>query len=86
MKQTAEKVKTVYGGKVAVGFAGSVADAFELSEKFEAKLEQYGGNLSRSAVELAKDWRNEKIMHKLDALLIAADRDAILVISGGGES
>jgi ATP-dependent HslUV protease subunit HslV len=85
MKQTAEKVKTVYGGKVAVGFAGSVADAFELSEKFEAKLEQYGGNLSRSAVELAKDWRNEKIMHKLDALLIAADRDAILVISGGGE-
>ncbi len=85
MKQTAEKVKTVYGGKGAVGFAGSVADAFELSEKFEAKLEQYGGNLSRSAVELAKDWRNEKIMHKLDALLIAADRDAILVISGGGE-
>lgn len=85
MKQTAEKVKTVYGGKVAVGFAGSVADAFELSEKFEAKLEQYGGNLSRAAVELAKDWRNDKGLHKLDALLIAADTETILVISGGGE-
>ncbi len=85
MKSTAQKVKTVYSGKVAVGFAGSVADAFELSEKFEAKLEQYSGNLSRAAIELAKDWRNDRGLRKLDALLIAADKETILVISGGGE-
>lgn len=85
MKHTAEKVKTVYGGKVAVGFAGSVADAFTLSEKFEAKLEQYSGNLSRAAIELAKEWRSDNALRKLDALLIACNADNILIISGGGE-
>ena len=85
MKHTAEKVRTIYGGKVAIGFAGSVSDAFALAEKFEAKLEQYSGNLPRAAVELASDWRNDKILRKLEALLIACDRDNILVISGGGE-
>lgn len=85
MKQTAEKVKTLYGGKVAVGFAGSVADAFELSEKFEAKLEQYSGNLPRAAIELAKEWRSDKALRKLDALIIACDKDNVLIISGGGE-
>lgn len=85
MKQTAEKVKTLYGGKVAVGFAGSVADAFELSEKFESKLEQYSGNLARAAIELAKEWRSDKALRKLDALIIACDKDNVLIISGGGE-
>ena len=85
MKSTAEKVKTIYGGKVAVGFAGSVADAFELSEKFEAKIEQYSGNLPRASIELAKEWRSDKALRKLDALLIACDKENVLIISGGGE-
>lgn len=85
MKHTAEKVKTVYNGKVAVGFAGSVADAFTLSEMFEGKLEQYSGNLPRAAIELAKEWRSDAVMRKLDAMLIACDRDNILLISGTGE-
>ena len=85
MKSTAEKVKTLYGGKVAVGFAGSVADAFELSEKFEAKIEQYSGNLPRASIELAKEWRSDKALRKLDALLIACDKENVLIISGGGE-
>ena len=85
MKHTAEKVKTVYNNKVAVGFAGSVADAFALSEKFEAKLEQYSGNLARAAIELAKDWRGDVALRKLDALLIACDKNNILIISGNGE-
>ncbi len=85
MKHSAQKVKTLYGGKVAVGFAGSVADAFSLSEQFEGKLEQYGGNLHRSAIELAKQWRGDSIMRKLDAMLIACDKDSILIISGTGE-
>ncbi len=85
MKHTAQKVKTVYNGKVAVGFAGSVADAFSLSEKFEAKLEQYSGNLTRAAIELAKEWRSDAVLRKLDALLIACDSENILIISGNGE-
>lgn len=85
MKHTAEKVKTVYNGKVAVGFAGSVADAFTLSEKFEGKLEQYSGNLPRAAIELAKEWRSDAVMRKLDAMLIACDKENILLISGTGE-
>ena len=85
MKHTAEKVRTIYGGRVAVGFAGSVADAFELSEKFEAKIEQYSGNLTRAAIELAKDWRSDKGMRKLDALLIACNKDTLLIVSGNGE-
>jgi ATP-dependent HslUV protease subunit HslV len=85
MKHTAEKVRTIYNGKVAVGFAGSVADAFELSEKFEAKIEQYAGNLPRAAIELAKEWRGDQTLRKLDALLIACDKENVLIISGNGE-
>ena len=85
MKHTAEKVRKIYGGKVAIGFAGSVADAFTLAERFEAKLEQYSGNMQRAAIELASDWRNDRIMHKLEAMLIACDSDNVLIISGTGE-
>lgn len=85
MKHTAKKVRRIYGGKVLVGFAGSVADAFTLSEKFEEKLEQHGGNLQRAAVELAQDWRSDKVMRKLEALMIALDQESLLIISGSGE-
>ncbi|MCL1914217.1 MAG: ATP-dependent protease subunit HslV [Eubacteriaceae bacterium] len=85
MKHTAQKVRTLFNGKVAVGFAGSVADAFALEEKFEAKLDQYSGNLQRSAIELAKEWRSDSFLRKLDALLIACDKDSLLIISGNGE-
>ena len=85
MKHSAEKVKKLYGGKVAVGFAGSVADAFTLCEKFEERLGQYSGNMPRAAVELAKDWRSDNALRKLDALLIACDKENVLIISGGGE-
>ncbi|MDD4797295.1 MAG: ATP-dependent protease subunit HslV, partial [Eubacteriales bacterium] len=69
MKKTAVKVRRIYNGKVACGFAGGVADAFSLMERFEAKLEQFGGNLRRAAVELAQDWRGDKVLKKLEALL-----------------
>ena len=85
MKHHAKKVRRLYDGKVVVGFAGSVADAFTLSERFEAKLEQYGGSLSRAAVELAQEWRSDKMMRKLEAMLIAADQDEMLLVSGTGE-
>jgi len=85
MKATAKKVKRLYHDQVVVGFAGSVADAFSLCERFEKKLEQYSGNLTRAAVSLAQDWRSDKVMHKLEALLIAANRDELLIISGTGE-
>lgn len=85
MKSTAKKVRRLYGGKVVVGFAGSVSDAFSLSEKFEERLEQYSGNLKRAAVELAKEWRKDKMLRNLEALLIAIDRETLLVISGSGE-
>ncbi len=85
MKHHAKKVRRLYDGKVVVGFAGSVADAFTLFERFEAKLEQYGGSLSRAAVELAQEWRSDKLMRKLEAMLIAADREGMLLISGTGE-
>jgi ATP-dependent HslUV protease, peptidase subunit HslV len=85
MKGTAKKVRRLYHDKVVVGFAGSVADAFTLCEKFEAKLEEYSGSLQRAAVELAQDWRSDKIMRKLEAMLIAVDRDYMLVIAGTGE-
>ena len=71
--------------KILAGFAGSVADAFTLFEKFEVKLESYSGNLQRAAVELAKDWRTDKVLRKLEALLLVADQDSILMISGNGE-
>ena len=85
MKHGARKVRRLYNDRVIVGFAGSVADAFTLSEKFEAKLEEYAGNLPRAAVELAKEWRSDKILHKLQAMLIAMDQNNLLLISGTGE-
>ena len=84
-KHGAVKVKRIYHGKVVVGFAGSVADAFTLSERFEAKLEQYGGKLERAAVALAQEWRSDKAMRKLEAMLIAADAQEMLLVSGTGE-
>ena len=84
-KSTARKVRRIYGGKVVTGFAGSVADAFALSERFEAKLEQFAGNLERSAVELAQEWRADKAMRKLEAMLIVACDKEMMIISGTGE-
>ncbi len=80
-----KKIRRLYNGEVIVGFAGSVADALTLSQKFEEKLEQYGGNLKRAAVELAQEWRKDKILRKLEALLIAVDKKNTLLISGTGE-
>ncbi|KMO85956.1 ATP-dependent protease subunit HslV [Megasphaera cerevisiae DSM 20462] len=85
MKGTAQKVRRLYHGQIISGFAGSVADAFTLFDHFEEKLNEYNGNLVRSAVELAKDWRSDKILHKLEALLLVADAQRILLISGNGE-
>ena len=85
MKSTARKVRRIYHGRVLAGFAGSVADAFTLFEKFEAKLETYNGNLQRAAVELAKEWRTDKMMGKLEALLLVADKSTLLMLSGNGE-
>ena len=85
MKNGAKKVREIYRDQVLTGFAGSVADAFSLTEKFEKKLEEHGGNLKRAAVALAQLWRSDKGMRGLEALMIAADRDCILIISGNGE-
>ena len=85
MKSTARKVRRLYHGKVVAGFAGSVADAFTLFEKFEAKLEEFNGNLMRASVELAKEWRTDRVLRKLEALLLVADAETLLMISGSGE-
>ncbi|MBS5913335.1 ATP-dependent protease subunit HslV [Paenibacillus macerans] len=85
MKQTAKKVRRLYRGQVLAGFAGSVADAITLFEKFEGKLEEHHGNLQRAAVELAKDWRQDRVLRKLEALMIVMDHSGMLLISGGGE-
>ncbi len=85
LKQKAKKVRRLYNNKVVAGFAGSVADAFTLFEKFEKKLEEFRGNLPRAAVELAKEWRLDKFLRKLEALLIVADAEHLLIISGNGE-
>lgn len=85
MKQGARKVRQLHGGKVVAGFAGSVADAITLFEKFETKLEEYHGNLQRAAVELAKEWRLDRMLRRLEALLIVADTERVLIISGSGE-
>ncbi len=85
LKHQARKVRRLYQNRVIAGFAGSVADAFTLFEKFEKKLEEYRGNLPRAAVELAKEWRLDKILRKLEALLIVADKEHLLIISGNGE-
>ena len=85
MKATAKKVRRLYHDKVIAGFAGSVADAFTLFEKFEGKLEECHGHLQRAAVSLAKEWRTDKILRRLEALLLVADKDTILMLSGNGE-
>ena len=85
MKHGAKKVRRLYNDNVLAGFAGTTADAFTLFEKFEGKLEQYHGNLTRAAVELAKDWRTDKILRRLEALLIVADKEHTLIISGNGD-
>ena len=85
MKQTAAKIRRLKGGDVLAGFAGSSADAFALFSRFEAKLEEYRGNLDRSAIELAKDWRTDKMLRQLEALLIVADKNTSLLISGTGD-
>ncbi len=84
-KANARKIRRIYDGKVLTGFAGSVADAFALYERFEAKLKSNSGNLIKSAVDLAKDWRTNKVLQKLEAMLIVADDKNILLISGNGE-
>lgn len=85
MKQTARKIRRLYQDRVMVGFAGTAADAFALFAKFEAKLEEFNGHLARAAVELAKDWRTDRALRPLQALLAAVDREATLVISGTGD-
>jgi ATP-dependent HslUV protease subunit HslV len=85
MKANANKVRTLKGGKILAGFAGAAADAFTLFDKFEEKLERYPTNLPRAAVELAKDWRSDRVLRRLEALLVVADREHGFVISGSGE-
>ncbi|MBL8507812.1 MAG: ATP-dependent protease subunit HslV [Chitinimonas sp.] len=85
IKSTARKVRKLYHDKVLVGFAGGTADAFTLFERFEAKLEKHQGHLLRSAVELAKDWRTDRMLRRLEAMLIVADKTATLVITGNGD-
>ena len=85
MKSNAQKVRTLHGGKLLAGFAGAAADAFTLFEKFEEKLERYPGNLQRAAVELAKDWRSDRVLRRLEALLAVTDREHSFIISGTGD-
>jgi len=85
VKHSARKVRKLYHDRVIAGFAGATADAFTLFEKFEAKLDQFNGNLKRAAVELAKDWRTDRVLRRLEALLVVADVESLLVISGSGD-
>ncbi|OGD26087.1 MAG: HslU--HslV peptidase proteolytic subunit [Candidatus Aminicenantes bacterium RBG_13_63_10] len=85
LKQTACKIRRLYGGRVLAGFAGATSDAFALFARFEAKLDEFRGNLSRAAIELAKDWRLDKAFRRLEALLIVADKDNAFLISGTGD-
>ena len=85
MKQRAKKLRRMYQDQIIAGFAGATADALTLFEKLEAKLEQFNGNLTRAAVEMAKDWRTDKILRRLEALLVAADQEHILILSGNGD-
>lgn len=85
MKHSAKKIRKIYNGKVLAGFAGSVADAFTLFEKFEGKLQEYGGQMQRAARELAKEWRSDKVLRKLEAMLIVMDDRQLLLIAGTGE-
>jgi len=85
VKHSAKKIRRLYGEKILAGFAGSTADAFSLFSRFETKLEQYQGNLGRAAVELAKDWRTDKMLRQLEALLLVADQNQTFLISGAGD-
>lgn len=85
VKQGARKIRRLYGDKILAGFAGSAADSFALFARFEAKLEQYRGNLERSAVELARDWRTDRVLRRLEAMLIVLDRDRTFLLSGTGD-
>ncbi|MCA0969150.1 ATP-dependent protease subunit HslV [Halobacillus litoralis] len=85
MKHTAKKVRRLFNNQVLAGFAGSVADAFTLFEKFEGKLEAYDGNLARASVELAKEWRSDRVLRKLEAMLIVMDKENMFLVSGTGE-
>jgi len=85
VKHHAKKVRRIYNDKIIVGFAGATADALNLSERLEQKLERYNGNLTRSAVELARDWRTDKYLRQLEAMMIAVDEDSIYLISGNGD-
>ena len=85
MKSNAQKVRTLRGGKLLAGFAGAAADAFTLFEKFEEKLEKYPNNLPRAAVELAKDWRSDRILRRLEAMLVVMDRESTYLLSGNGD-
>jgi len=85
MKSNARKIRKIYDGKILVGFAGATADAFTLFERFEGKVKEYGGDITRAAVELAKDWRTDRILRRLEALLLVADRKATFLISGTGD-
>jgi ATP-dependent HslUV protease subunit HslV len=85
LKHNAKKIRTMFGDKVLAGFSGATADAFTLFEKFEGKLESYRGNITRAAVELAKDWRTDKMLRRLEALLIVADLEHSFIISGTGD-
>ncbi|MCD6184831.1 MAG: ATP-dependent protease subunit HslV [Deltaproteobacteria bacterium] len=85
IKHNAKKVRRIYNNKIIVGFAGATADALNLSERLEIKLERYNGNLTRSAVELAKDWRTDKYLRRLEALMIAADEKRMFIVSGNGD-
>jgi ATP-dependent HslUV protease subunit HslV len=85
MKSNARKVRKIFDGKILVGFAGATADAFTLFERFEGKIKEFGGDLTRAAVELAKDWRTDRILRRLEALLLVADRKSTFLISGTGD-
>ena len=85
VKGTARKVRKLYHGKVLAGFAGATADAFTLFERFEAKLEKHQGHLTRAAIELTKDWRTDRVLRRLEAMLVIADRESLLMLSGTGD-
>lgn len=85
LKHRANKLRRLAGGRVLAGFAGSVADALALFSRFEAKLEEFGANLERAAVELARDWRTDRVLRHLEAFMIVADEEKLLLVSGGGE-
>ena len=85
LKHGAKKIRRLYNGKVLAGFAGSTSDAFSLFQRFEGKLEEYNGNLSRAAIELSKEWRTDKILRRLEAMLIVADKKNLFILSGSGD-